>query len=71
MSKREVVELCPHCDNEIEMMWDIEEQGYETVCPICGKRLMLCDECMHNDNAYCDYDSKTDCCHRMRGGSCE
>lgn len=51
--KKEVVEVCPHCDSEVVMMWDIESDGYMAFCPYCGKRLMLCDECLHaDDNEY-------------------
>ena len=58
-----VTEVCPHCENEIEMRWSIEALGYKAVCPVCGKRLMLCDECLHaEDGGHCDYDSKTDSC---------
>lgn len=39
-----VIEVCPHCENEIEMRWSVEEFGYKAFCPVCGNRLMLCDE---------------------------
>ena len=59
-----VVEVCPHCESEIEMTWDVESRGYKAFCPVCGKRLMLCDECQHRDcGDYiedCDYDTETD-----------
>lgn len=59
-------EVCPHCDAVVEMQWNTETQGYQTVCPVCGKRLMLCDACQHRtDGTYtddCDYDSRTDSC---------
>ena len=35
----------------------------------CGKRLMLCDECLHSSGAYddnCDYCAKTDSCRFNR-----
>lgn len=62
-----VVELCSHCNNEIEMRWNVSTQGYKAFCPVCGERLMLCDECMHSgpDGEYvgkCDYCSETDTC---------
>ncbi|MFA6848744.1 MAG: hypothetical protein WCS30_00160 [Selenomonadaceae bacterium] len=63
-----VVEMCPHCDNEIEMAWDVDLYGYKAYCPVCGNRLMLCDECLHNENikgvdsGYCDYCTETDTC---------
>lgn len=57
-----VTEVCPHCENEIEMRWNTEALGYKAFCPVCGRRLMLCDECRHSDNGGCDYDSRTDSC---------
>ena len=44
-----VVEVCPHCENEIEMRWDTAANGYKAFCPVCGNRLMLCDECLHSE----------------------
>lgn len=62
-----VTEVCPHCENEIEMYWNTDDRGYQAVCPVCGGRLMLCDECMHSEaKAFCDYNSNTDSCHRQR-----
>ena len=61
-----VTETCPHCGSEIEMRWSVEELGYKAFCPVCGERLMLCDECLHdadgNCTGNCDYDGKTDTC---------
>lgn len=62
--KKPIVEWCPHCENEVEMEWDIEESGYKAYCPYCGKKLMLCDECTHSDNPSCDWDCKTKMCKR-------
>jgi len=62
-----VVECCPHCMNEIEMTWDTDTKGFKAFCPVCGKRLMLCDECLHAENSLgCDYDSETDTCHHNK-----
>ena len=67
MNKYEVTEWCPHCESEITMTWDVESMGYKAFCPVCGERLMLCDECRHTEEPTpCDYDSKTDTCHRMK-----
>ena len=55
-----VTEYCPHCENEIEMRWDTDTQGFKAFCPVCGKRLMLCDECLHTGN--CNYNSETGSC---------
>ncbi len=56
-----VTEWCPHCESEIEMRWDTDKQGFKAYCPVCGKRLMLCDEC-HQLGGPCNYDSTTDSC---------
>lgn len=55
---REEFEMCPHCDNEITVEWDVEKDGYEVTCPECGRKIMLCDACSHaidNCNRYCDW----------------
>lgn len=60
-----VTELCPNCDTEVEMRWDVEMFGYKAYCPYCGQRLMLCDECQHPNDEYednCDYCTETDSC---------
>lgn len=60
-----VVELCPNCGTEVEMRWDVKTDGFKAFCPVCGNRLMLCDECMHRTGECCldcDYDSETDSC---------
>ncbi len=62
-----VTEFCPHCENEIEMRWDTDRLGYKAFCPVCGNRLMLCDECRHGGPdggpiGPCDYDHETDTC---------
>lgn len=67
-----VTELCPHCDNEIEMTWNTDELGYKAFCPVCGKRLMLCDECRHTEGVGgCDYDTQTDTCRFSRCGEAD
>lgn len=65
---REEVEVCPHCDAEVTVMWDVEKQGYRATCPNCGEELMLCDACMHsNDNEGMDCDwSENGGCFRHR-----
>lgn len=61
-----VVEVCAFCGVENEMVWDIDEFGYEAFCPVCGNKMMLCDECMHsedelNENGnHCDYKKSED-----------
>ena len=48
--KREEVEICPHCDNEITIQWNVEKDGYQISCPYCGNKIMLCDACKHSDD---------------------
>lgn len=65
--KYPIVECCPNCEEEVEINWNVEEDGYEAVCPYCGERLMLCDECMHSDDyVTCDYCEKTNTCFRRK-----
>ena len=63
-------EVCPNCDAEVELRWDVKKDGYKAFCPHCGARLMLCDECQHRiGGGYagdCDYDSNTDTCRFNR-----
>ena len=64
-----VTEFCPNCETEIEMCWNVKVLGYKAYCPVCGERLMLCDECRHPNGEFCDncdYDSKTDSCKYNR-----
>ena len=63
------VECCCHCGCEIEVRWNIINDGFQAICPVCGNRLMLCDACHHRYGDYvddCDYDSKTDRCRYSR-----
>ena len=62
-----VTEVCPYCESEITMEWDVADRGYKAYCPVCGSRLMLCDECQHGEPGYsCNYDSKTDTCRHNK-----
>lgn len=64
-----VTELCPWCEEEIALKWDIGRLGYQAYCPVCGGRLMLCSECLDtgdNTGGMCDYDSDTDSCFRRK-----
>lgn len=62
-----VTEFCPHCETEIEMRWNTDVLGFKAFCPVCGKRLMLCDECRHaGECTSCDYDSRLDCCRHSQ-----
>ena len=60
----EIVEMCPFCDQEnIYLDWDVEEQGYVARCHHCGKLIMLCDECMHDEGSCikCDWTKEHNC----------
>lgn len=56
------------------MAWDVKALGFKAYCPVCGKRLMLCDACQHDpvDDHYldnCDYNQTKDCCkHNQDNG---
>lgn len=66
-----VIEVCPHCETEVEMKWIVKAHGYKAYCPYCGKRLMLCDECLHPNGEFsdnCDYCSGTDTCRFNKKG---
>lgn len=59
----EVCEICPECGAENIMTWDVEKEGYVAYCPHCGSKMMLCDECIHSDNApTCDWNPHNGCC---------
>lgn len=65
---REEVEICPHCMRENIIQWNVEKDGYEIICHHCGKKIMLCDACMHsNDNQgqECDW-CETEGCFRKQ-----
>ena len=62
-----ITEWCAHCKNEVAMEWDVEMYGYEAYCPYCGKRLMICSECLGSGNA-CDYNDGTNTCRLNREG---
>lgn len=59
-----VDEMCPHCDTEVTITWDISTQGYEITCPVCGKNLMLCSMCNTNDSGSCDWNNETNMCSK-------
>lgn len=68
-----VTEWCSECEAEISMEWSVTDRGYKAFCPVCGKRLMLCDACQHRgpDGSYvedCDYDSETNACRFNKKG---
>ena len=34
-----VTGLCPHCDTEVGISWDVDKGGFEVFCPNCGARM--------------------------------
>lgn len=66
------VEYCSTCEREIELRWNINEDGFQAICPVCGSRLMLCDACSHRTDEVivmcgdCDYCTETDSCRFSR-----
>lgn len=58
-----VTEVCPHCEAEVEMRWNVAADGYKAFCPHCGNRLMLNDlaDALENGNADTD-DEETEAC---------
>lgn len=47
----EAVEVCPYCDSENTYpMREVNKYGYIAECQHCGKRIFLCDECMHSED---------------------
>lgn len=63
----EAVESCPYCEAEnVYPGWDVEKHGYIAECKECGKRIFLCDECLHaedNPSMHCDW-------HNESNGEC-
>jgi hypothetical protein len=37
------------------MAWDVDKMGYQAFCPVCGKVLMLCEECTQQYGDTCDF----------------
>lgn len=76
MSYREITELCPHCEEEITLQWDVNTLGYIVFCPHCGSQLMLCDACKHpavdeEPNRNCDWNCRTGLCYRCNSKSAD
>ena len=65
--KQLITETCPNCEKEITVNWDVIKDGYKTVCPNCGKTLMLCSACLDSDPhcLSCDW-NKENGCYRSR-----
>ena len=59
-----VTEYCPHCNEEITLEWDVKENGYQAFCARCGRKLMLCSECLYEEDL-CDWSEETGYCYRQ------
>ena len=47
----EQTEICPFCDSENSYPgYDPEVSGYVTTCSDCGRKIFLCDACLHADD---------------------
>ena len=57
---RETVEYCGNCDTEITLPFDDEKPIYTRVCPKCGAKLMVCNECLYKRD-YCDWNKEKGC----------
>ena len=56
----QIVEMCPNCETEVAVWWDIQKDGYQIFCPYCGKPMMLCSMC---DRSPCDWAEEKGCKH--------
>lgn len=59
----EATEMCPHCQNEVTVQWNVEKDGYELYCPYCGFPVMLCSMCDARDGKVCDWEEIKGCKH--------
>lgn len=71
MMRKYITEHCPHCETEVSLFWNTEQQGFVIHCPSCGKPILLCDECKHTicpdgKPHDCDWSSETGRCHRSK-----
>ena len=57
-------EACPNCETEnFYPEWNPEENGYIVICSGCGKKIFLCDACLHADDnpeRKCDWKERRD-----------
>lgn len=59
-----VTEFCPHCNEEVTLEWDVKENGYQVFCVRCGFKLMLCSECLYEEDL-CDWNGEKGYCYRQ------
>ena len=60
-----VNEVCPHCEIEIKMRWDVKTQGYKAFCPVLGGWIMRYDACRGG----CEYDGEKGTCKLSRNNT--
>lgn len=61
-AETECSEFCPFCEEEVTVLCNCEKEFYETICPNCKKKIMLCSECLCDDSSSnCDWNENTDC----------
>ncbi len=62
--KRREIEICPYCEQEVAIEWDVEKREYQAACPNCKKKIMLCDACLHsedNEGMRCNWSQENGC----------
>ena len=52
MAKEILSEYCSHCEQEFNVEWDINVDGWIVYCPHCGKPTYMCNMCSP-DNYQC------------------
>lgn len=62
-----ITEMCPHCETEATVCWDVSKDGYQIFCPYCGRPIMLCSMCDARDGAVCDWEEEKGCKHSSEG----
>lgn len=63
-----VTEECPDCGAENTFKWSVLRNGYQAFCPKCGFPMMLCSECMIDNDNFCDWNGNKSLCYRMVEG---
>lgn len=63
-SSHRVTEFCPHCNEEVTLEWDVKENGYKVFCARCGFKLMLCSECLYEEDL-CDWSGEKGYCYKQ------
>jgi len=61
LTSYEYEEPCAECGEYIKIDVDYACPHLETVCPVCGARLMLCAICKTFENGSCDWGEGRGC----------